>query len=83
MATFSRLLYKRLERGRFQSPSIQTQALFVTLQPFRWLMEFFRVFQGIETVRKPDAWIREKAPAAVYWRFFMFSSLKYAIKQIL
>ena len=33
------LLYKRLERGRFQWPRTQAQALSVTVQQFRWLME--------------------------------------------
>lgn len=33
------LLYKRLEHGRFQWPRTQAQALSVTPQQFRWLME--------------------------------------------
>lgn len=33
------LLYKRLERGKFQWPRTQAQALSVSPQQFRWLME--------------------------------------------
>lgn len=39
------LLYKRLERGRFQWPRTQSQALSVTVQQFRWLMEGLSVEQ--------------------------------------
>jgi transposase len=39
------LLYKRLERGKFQWPRTQAQALSVTSQQFRWLMEGLRIEQ--------------------------------------
>ena len=39
------LLYKRLERGRFQWPRTKEQALAVSAQQFRWLMEGLAVDQ--------------------------------------
>jgi transposase len=39
------LLYKRLERGIFQWPRTKDQALAVTTQQFRWLMEGLKIEQ--------------------------------------
>jgi transposase len=39
------LLYKRLERGCFQWPRTKEQALAVTTQQFRWLMEGLAIEQ--------------------------------------
>jgi len=39
------LLYKRLERGSFQWPRTKEQALKVTTQQFRWLMEGLAIEQ--------------------------------------
>lgn len=39
------LLYKRLERGRFQWPRTKEQALKVSGQQFRWLMEGLAIEQ--------------------------------------
>jgi len=39
------LLYKRLERGRFQWPRTREQALAVSAQQFRWLMEGLAIVQ--------------------------------------
>jgi transposase len=39
------LLYKRLERGRFQWPRTKEQALALTIQQFRWLMEGLAIEQ--------------------------------------
>jgi transposase len=39
------LLYKRLERGRFQWPRTKEQALAVSTQQFRWLMEGLAIEQ--------------------------------------
>lgn len=39
------LLYKRLERGIFQWPRTQEQALAVSRQQFRWLMEGLSIKQ--------------------------------------
>ena len=39
------LLYKRLERGSFQWPRTKEQALAVTTQQFRWLMEGLAIEQ--------------------------------------
>ncbi len=39
------LLYKRLERGRFQWPRNKEQARQISLQQFRWLMEGLSVEQ--------------------------------------
>lgn len=39
------LLYKRLERGRFQWPRTQVQAQLITQQQFRWLMEGLKIEQ--------------------------------------
>ena len=39
------LLYKRLERGRFQWPRTKEQAFAVSAQQFRWLMEGLAVDQ--------------------------------------
>lgn len=39
------LLYKRLERGRFQWPRTREQAIAVNTQQFRWLMEGLAIEQ--------------------------------------
>lgn len=39
------LLYKRLERGRFQWPRTREQAIAVSTQQFRWLMEGLAIEQ--------------------------------------
>lgn len=39
------LLYKRLERGRFQWPRSQEQARKITQQQYRWLMEGLEIEQ--------------------------------------
>jgi len=39
------LLYKRLERGRFQWPRTQAEVRDITAQQFRWLMEGLSVEQ--------------------------------------
>jgi len=39
------LLYKRLEHGRFQWPRTREQALAVSVQQFRWLMEGLAIEQ--------------------------------------
>jgi transposase len=39
------LLYKRLERGKFQWPRTKEQALAVSTQQFRWLMEGLAIEQ--------------------------------------
>jgi transposase len=39
------LLYKRLERGRFQWPRNKEQAHQISLQQFRWLMEGLTIEQ--------------------------------------
>lgn len=39
------LLYKRLEHGRFQWPRTKEQALAVSAQQFRWLMEGLEIEQ--------------------------------------
>ena len=40
------LLYKRLERGRFQWPRNTDEARAITEQQFRWLMEGLKVDQS-------------------------------------
>jgi len=39
------LLYKRLERGRYQWPSRPEEARLITAQQFRWLMEGLKIEQ--------------------------------------
>jgi transposase len=39
------LLYKRLERGAFQWPRKESEAVAITPQQFRWLMEGLRIEQ--------------------------------------
>lgn len=39
------LLYKRLERGRFQWPRTKEQVRLVSLQQYRWLMEGLAIEQ--------------------------------------
>ena len=53
------LLYKRLDNGRFQWPRSETQALMLTPQQIRWLLEGLKIEQ-------PKA-IREGKPGAL-WR---------------
>ena len=39
------LLYKRLEQGRYQWPTHPEEAMLVTAQQFRWLMEGLKIEQ--------------------------------------
>jgi len=39
------LLYKRLERGRFQWPRTESEVRLITRQQFRWLTEGLRIDQ--------------------------------------
>ena len=39
------LLYKRLEKGRFQWPRSESEALSITPQQYRWLMEGLSIHQ--------------------------------------
>jgi transposase len=52
------LLYKRLDNGRFQLPRNETEALMLTPQQTRWLLEGLKIEQ-------PKA-IREGKPGALY-----------------
>ena len=52
------LLYKRLDNGRFQWPRSETEALLLTAQQIRWLLEGLKIEQ-------PKA-IREGKPGALY-----------------
>lgn len=52
------LLYKRLDNGRFQWPRSETEALLLTPQQIRWLLEGLKIEQ-------PKA-IREGKPGALY-----------------
>lgn len=52
------LLYKRLDNGRFQWPRNETEALLLTAQQKRWLLEGLQIDQ-------PKA-IREGKPGALY-----------------
>lgn len=52
------LLYKRLDNGRFQWPRNETEALLLTPQQIRWLLEGLKIEQ-------PKA-IREGKPGALY-----------------
>jgi len=52
------LLYKRLDNGRFQWPRNETEALLLTSQQIRWLLEGLKIEQ-------PKA-IREGKPGALY-----------------
>ena len=52
------LLYKRLDNGRFQWPRNETEALLLTPQQTRWLLEGLKIEQ-------PKA-IREGKPGAMY-----------------
>ena len=52
------LLYKRLDNGRFQWPRNETEALMLTPQQTRWLLEGLKIEQ-------PKA-IREGKPGALY-----------------
>lgn len=52
------LLYKRLDNGRFQWPRNETEALLLTPQQIRWLLEGLKIEQ-------PKA-IREGKHCAVY-----------------
>ena len=55
------LLYKRLERGRFQWPRTREQAFAVSTQQFRWLMEGRnRAAESAETLRTSRARIIKK-----------------------
>lgn len=51
-------LYKRLDNGKFQWPRNETEALLLTSQQIRWLLEGLKIEQ-------PKA-IREGKPSAVY-----------------
>ena len=52
------LLYKRLDNGRFQWPRSETEAVMLTSQQIRWLLEGLKIEQ-------PKA-IREGKPGAMY-----------------
>ena len=52
------LLYKRLDNGRFQWPRSETEAVMLTSQQIRWLLEGLQIDQ-------PKA-IREGKPGALY-----------------
>lgn len=52
------LLYKRLDNGRFQWPRSETEAVMLTSQQIRWLLEGLKIEQ-------PKA-IREGKPSAMY-----------------
>ena len=52
------LLYKRLDNGRFQWPRSETEAVKLTSQQIRWLLEGLKIEQ-------PKA-IREGKPGALY-----------------
>ena len=39
------LLYKRLEKGKFQWPRSESEALSITPQQYRWLMEGLSIQQ--------------------------------------
>ena len=52
------LLYKRLDNGKFQWPRTETEALLLTPQQRRWLLEGLKIEQ-------PRA-IREAKPGAFY-----------------
>ena len=52
------LLYKRLDNGRFQWPRNETEALLLSPQQTRWLLEGLKIQQ-------PKA-IREGKPGALY-----------------
>lgn len=52
------LLYKRLDNGRFQWPRNETEALLLSIQQKRWLLEGLKIQQ-------PKA-IREGKPGALY-----------------
>lgn len=52
------LLYKRLDNGRFQWPRNETEALLLSMQQKRWLLEGLKIEQ-------PKA-IREGKPGALY-----------------
>ena len=52
------LLYKRLDNGKFQWPRTETEALLLTPQQRRWLLEVLKIEQ-------PRA-IREGKPGAFY-----------------
>ena len=52
------LLYKRLDNGRFQWPRNETEALLLTPQQTRWLLEGLKIEQ-------PKA-IREGKPSVLY-----------------
>lgn len=52
------LLYKRLDNGRFQWPRNETEALLLTPQQIRWLLEGLKIEQ-------PKA-IRESKPSILY-----------------
>lgn len=52
------LLYKRLDNGRFQWPRNETEALLLSIQQKRWLLEGLKIEQ-------PKA-IREGKPGALY-----------------
>ena len=52
------LLYKRLDNGRFQWPRSETEAVKLTSQQIRWLLEGLKIEQ-------PKA-IREGNPGALY-----------------
>ncbi|WP_080557306.1 IS66 family insertion sequence element accessory protein TnpB [Ruminococcus albus] len=55
---FSACSYKRLDNGRFQWPRSETEAVMLTSQQIRWLLEGLKIEQ-------PKA-IREGKPGALY-----------------
>lgn len=54
------LLYKRLEAGKFQWPSTESEVRSITSQQFRWLME------GLTTLSKKQVKRLKKAPDIRY-----------------
>lgn len=60
------LLYKRLDNGKFQWPRNETEALLLTTQQRRWLLEGLKIEQ-------PKA-IREGRRSAIYWEHFCVNS---------
>lgn len=48
------LLYKRLEDGRFKWPRNENEAMLITSQQFRWLMEGLSIIQP-KAIQKAEA----------------------------
>ena len=47
------LLYKRLEKGRYQWPTSPEEARLITAQQFRWLMEGLKIEQKTALLPSP------------------------------